>query len=222
MIDQAAAAAAMAVSGARGYLDGRALAQVFAWTRPDDLVWNYWVSNYLQGRTPPSFDILYWNADTTRLPAALHRDFIRLALDNALTVPDGARMLGSPVDLAKVDVDAYVVAGVADHLYPWQSCYRSTQLLGGPVTFVLSSGGHIACLVNPPAHSEAVFQTASSNPADPREFLASAATAAGSWWPDYSSWLARRSGGQKRRPRTLGHGTYPVQCAAPGTYVHDR
>ena len=129
LIDEATATAAMAASGTRGYLDGRALAEVFAWLRPDDLIWNYWVNNYLQGRPPPAFDILYWNADTTRLPAALHHDFIRLGLANALTVPGAATMLGSPVDLAKVDVDAYVVAGVADHLCPWQSCYRTTQLL---------------------------------------------------------------------------------------------
>jgi polyhydroxyalkanoate synthase subunit PhaC len=222
MIDERTAAAAIAVSGARGYLDGRTLAEVFAWLRPDDLIWNYWVNNYLQGRTPPVFDILYWNADITRLPAALHRDFIKLALGNALTVPDAATMLGSPVDLAKVDLDAYVVAGAADHLCPWQSCYRTTQLLGGRVKFVLSTSGHIACMVNPPAHSKAAFQTARSNPADPAEFLVSARKVPGSWWPDYSSWLAERGGGRKRRPRTLGRASYPVQCAAPGTYVHDR
>jgi polyhydroxyalkanoate synthase subunit PhaC len=222
VVDQKTAAAATAVSGARGYLDGRTLAEIFAWLRPDDLIWNYWVNNYLQGRTPPAFDILYWNADTTRLPAALHRDFIKLALANALTVPDAATMLGSPVDLAKVDVDSYVVAGASDHLCPWQSCYRTTQLLGGPVKFVLSSSGHIACMVNPPAQSKAAFRTAPANPADPEEFLAAATTVAGSWWPDYSSWLAERSGGRKRRPRTLGRAAYPVRCAAPGTYVHDR
>ena len=154
MIDETTAAAAIAASAARGYLDGRALAEVFAWLRPDDLIWNYWVNNYLQGRTPPPFDILYWNADTTRLPAALHRDFIRLALDNALTKPGAATMLGSPVDLSKVDADTYVIAGIADHLCPWQSCYRTTQLLGGPVTFVLSTSGHIASMVNPPGNPE--------------------------------------------------------------------
>ncbi len=222
MIDAETAAAAMAVSGARGYLDGRALAEVFAWLRPDDLIWNYWVNNYLQGRTPPAFDILYWNADTTRLPAALHHDFIKLALGNALTVPDAASMLGSPVDLSKVGTDAYVVAGVADHLCPWQSCYRTTQLLGGPVKFVLSTSGHIAALVNPPANPKASFQTAPANPGDPGEFLATASTQAGSWWPDYSSWLAERSGGRKASPRNLGRKAYPVLYAAPGTYVHDR
>ena len=154
VIDEATAAAATAVSDARGYLDGRGLAEVFAWLRPDDLIWNYWVNNYLQGRPPPAFDILYWNADTTRLPAALHRDFIALALANALTTPDEATMLGSPVDLSKVDVDAYVIAGATDHLCPWQSCYRTTQLLGGQVTFVLSTSGHIACHGQSPGQPE--------------------------------------------------------------------
>src|SRR5271165_2092559 len=142
VIDEATAAAATAVSGARGYLDGRGLAEVFAWLRPDDLIWNYWVNNYLQGRPPPAFDILYWNADTTRLPAALHRDFISLAMSNALTKPGEAVMLGSRVDLSKVDIDSYVVAGIADHIVPWQSAYRSTQLLGSTPRFVLSTSGH--------------------------------------------------------------------------------
>jgi polyhydroxyalkanoate synthase subunit PhaC len=222
MIDETTAAAAMAVSGARGYLDGRALAEVFAWLRPDDLIWNYWVNNYLQGRPPPAFDILYWNADVTRLPAALHHDFIRLALSNALTKADEATMLGSPVDLSKIDADAYVIAGVTDHLCPWQSCYRTTQLLGGPVRFVLSTSGHIAAMVNPPSNKKAAFQTATSNPADPREFLGTATTVAGTWWSDYSSWLAERGGGEKKSPRTLGSKAHPVLTAAPGTYVHDR
>jgi len=222
MIDETTAAAAVAASRARGYLDGRTLAEVFAWLRPDDLIWNYWVNNYLQGRTPPSFDILYWNADTTRLPAALHRDFIALALGNALTKPGAARMLGSPVDLGKVDTDTYVIAGIADHLCPWQSCYRTTQLLGGPVTFVLSTSGHIASMVNPPGNPKATFQTATTNPADPREWLEHAQTINGSWWPHYSDWLSARSGkDRKSRPR-LGRKGYEVLAAAPGTYVHDR
>jgi polyhydroxyalkanoate synthase len=222
LIDEATANAAVAVSAARGYLDGRALAEVFAWLRPDDLIWNYWVNNYLAGKTPPPFDILYWNADTTRLPAALHRDFIQLALRNALTVPDAATMLGSPVDLAKVEVDSYVIAGIADHLCPWQSCYRTTQLLGGPVTFVLSTSGHIASMVNPPTNPKATFQTAPENPADPREFLATATTQSGSWWPHYSDWLAARGGGLRKARVRLGRKGFEVLSAAPGTYVHDR
>ena len=222
MIDQTTAATAMAASRARGYLDGRALAEVFAWLRPDDLIWNYWVNIYLQGKPPPPFDILYWNADTTRLPAALHRDFINLALANALTKPGEAKMLGSPVDLSKVDVASYVIAGIADHICPWQSCYRSTQLLGGSAKFVLSTSGHIASMVNPPGNPKATFQTAASNPADPREWLDQEVTVTGSWWPDYASWLGERSGGQKRAPRKLGRKTFPVLCPAPGTYVLDR
>ena len=224
VIDETTAAAAMAVSSARGYLDGRALAEVFAWLRPDDLIWNYWVNNYLQGKSPPAFDILYWNADVTRLPAALHHDFLRLGLANALVTPGAAAMLGSPVDLGKVDVDAYVVAGITDHLCPWQSCYRTTQLLGGPVRFVLSTSGHIAAMVNPPTNPKAAFRTVASgaNPPDPREFLASASVMQGSWWTDYAAWLAERGGGQRRAPRALGRKAYPVRAAAPGTYVHDR
>ena len=222
MIDERTARLAMAASRAQGYLDGRALAEVFAWLRPNDLIWNYWVNNYLQGQPPAPFDILYWNADTTRLPAAVHRDFIELALSNALTKPDEAIMLGSPVDLSKVDVDSYVVAGIADHLCPWQSCYRSTQLLGGSTRFVLSTSGHIASMVNPPTNPKATFQTAPDNLADPQDWLRSAVKVPGSWWPDYSAWLAERSGGQQQRPRRLGRkGFEPVQ-PAPGSYVLDR
>jgi polyhydroxyalkanoate synthase subunit PhaC len=222
MIDRRTAALATAASWARGYLDGRALAEVFAWLRPDDLIWNYWVNNYLQGKAPPPFDILYWNADTTRLPAALHADFIKLALANALTVPGGATMLGSPVDLSKVDVDTYVIAGVADHLCPWQACYRTTQMLGGPVTFVLSTSGHIASMVNPPTNPKATFQIAADNPADPQTWKASAETESGSWWPHYAAWLARRSGPMRKARAKLGRKGYEVLSAAPGTYVHDR
>ncbi len=221
MIDRRTAALATAVSYSRGYLDGRALAEVFAWLRPGDLIWNYWVNNYLQGLAPPSFDILYWNADTTRLPAAVHRDFIEIALSNALTKPDQASMLGSPVDLSKVDVDSYVIAGIADHLCPWQSCYRSTQLLGGSTRFVLSTSGHIASMVNPPGNPKATFQTAPDNPPEPADWLRQAQTVPGSWWPDYSAWLAERSGGQRDRLDEPGGGFAPME-AAPGSYVHDR
>ena len=222
IIDENTAAAAMAASRAKGYLDGRSLAEVFAWLRPDDLIWSYWVNNYLEGRQPAAFDILYWNADTTRLPAALHRDFIRLGMANALTRPDAATMLGSPVDLGKVDTDAYVIAGAADHICPWQSCYRTTQLLGGQVRFALSTSGHIAAMVNPPGNPKASFRTAPANPADPAEFLATAQTHKGTWWTDYSSWLAERSGARRQSPRTLGGEGHPMQGTAPGTYVHDR
>ncbi|HET9291482.1 MAG TPA: alpha/beta fold hydrolase [Actinomycetota bacterium] len=221
-LDEGTAKAAVAASAARGFLDGRALAEVFAWLRPGDLIWPYWVNNYLQGLDPPPLDILYWNADTTRMPAELHRDFVRLAVDNALTRPDAAAMLGSPVDLAKVDIDAYVVAGVADHLCPWQSCYRSTQLLGGRSRFVLSTSGHIASMVNPPGNERANFRTAADTPPDPADWLGQATTERGSWWPDYIGWLEQRGGSEKTRPRRLGAAGFPPLDPAPGTYVLDR
>jgi len=225
MIDERTAAAAVLASAQRGYLDGRALAEVFAWLRPDDLIWAYWVNNYLQGKIPPPFDILYWNADTTRLPAALHRDFIRLGLTNGLTRPGGTVMLGSPVDLSAVTADGYVVAGIADHLCPWQACYASTVLLGGRSRFVLSTSGHIASMVNPPSNRKSTFQTApdsADNPADPLGWLARAQTVQGSWWPDYASWLAQRSGGETDRPASLGGAGFRPDGRAPGTYVFDR
>src|SRR4029453_17647494 len=164
LADRRLAAAATALSRRRGYLDGRSLAEVFAWLRPGDLVWNYWVNNYLLGRKPPAFDILSWNADTTRMPAQLHADFVDLAMDNPLVTPGAMTVLGVPADLSRIEGDSYPVAGIADHLTPWQSCYRGTQLLGGESRFVLSTSGHIAALVNPPGNAKASYQVSKGNP----------------------------------------------------------
>ena len=125
------AAAAVAESARKGYIDGRALSGVFAWLRPNDLVWNYVVNNYLLGKDPPAFDILYWNQDSVRLAAGLHRDFILTALDNALTNPGEVEVLGTPIDLGAITLDSYAVAGLTDHIVPWENAYRSAQLLGG-------------------------------------------------------------------------------------------
>src|SRR6516162_8786462 len=203
---------AAATSRARGYLDGRSLAEVFAWLRPNDLVWNYWVNDYLLGRTPPPFDILFWNADTTRMTAALHRDFLQLGVTNGLTRPGGATMLGSPVDLSLIDRDSYLVAGITDHLCPWESCYRSTQLLGGSKRFVLSTSGHIAAMVNPPGNEKARYQVAKDCPEDPREWLRHAESCHGSWWPDYAGWLAERCGEETAAPDELGGGRLAPLC----------
>jgi len=222
MMDPSTAAASILASRARGYMDGRTLSEVFAWLRPDDLIWNYWVNNYLQGKTPPPFDILYWNADNTRMPAGLHRNFIEIAMANALIKPGAASMLGSPVDLSKIDIDSYVVAGIDDHIVPWPSAYRATQLLSGNSRFVLSNSGHIAALVNPPSNPKATYRLAPGNPPDHRDWLAQAETKQGSWWPDYTAWLAARSGGMKQAPRTLGNANSPPLDPAPGTYILDR
>jgi poly(3-hydroxyalkanoate) synthetase len=225
LLSRKAAAAAVAASQDKGYLDGRMLAEVFAWLRPNDLIWNYWVNNYLLGRAPKAFDILFWNADPVRMTAAMHRDFIELAVENSLTKPGGAQMLGTGIDLGAVDVDAYAVAGIADHLCAWESCYRTTQLLGGDTRFVLSTSGHIASMVNPPGNPKASFQTlpaGAANPADPQEWLAKATTVKGSWWDDYVDWLDSRTGPLRNRPRKPGNAAFPPVCDAPGTYVLDR
>ena len=221
VVDERTARLAAASSRARGYLDGRSLAEVFAWLRPNDLIWNYWVNNYLLGKKPPPFDILFWNADTTRMTAGLHRDFLQLGVANALTEPGGATMLGSPVDLAAVDRDTYQVAGITDHICPWQSCYRSTQLLGGRPRFLLSTSGHVAAMVNPPGNDKARYQIAKECPEDPQEWLRRAETCHGSWWPDYASWLAERCGEERAAPDELGGGGLTPICDAPGTYVYD-
>ncbi|WP_328521020.1 PHA/PHB synthase family protein [Kribbella sp. NBC_00359] len=220
-LDERVAAAAVASSAAKGYLDGRALAEVFAWLRPTDLIWSYWVNNYLQGRPPAAFDVLFWNADTTRMTAALHRGFVELAMTNALTQPGKATMLGSAVDLGKVGTPSYVIAGIADHICPWQACYRSSQLLGGETRFVLSTAGHIASMVNPPGNPKATYQINETNPPDPDEWLRTATTEQGSWWPDYADWLGRRSGRLKAAPEDLGGGGLDPLEAAPGSYVRE-
>ena len=154
MASRELAATAVAESARRGYIDGRALEGVFAWLRPNDLIWNYVVNNYLLGKAPPAFDILYWNQDSVRLAAGLHRDFVRIALANALTVPGDVEVLGTPIDLGTITRDCYTIAASNDHIVPWENAYRSAQLLGGCKRFALSTSGHIEALVNPPQRRE--------------------------------------------------------------------
>ena len=222
LLSHKAAAASTRASAEKGYLDGRMLAEVFAWLRPNDLIWNYWVNNYLLGYPPKAFDILYWNADPVRMTAAMHRDFMDLAISNGLTRAGETKMLGTDLDLGKIDTDTYVVAGIADHLCKWESCYQTTQLFGGDTKFVLSTSGHIAAMVNPPGNPKASFQTASTNPADTKAWLEKASKVKGSWWDDYVDWLAERTGPERNKPTRLGSATYEPLCDAPGTYVHDR
>ncbi len=195
------ATVAIAESARKGYLDGRQLAGVFTWLRPNDLVWNYVVNNYLLGRRPPAFDVLFWNQDTVRLAAGLHRDFVRLALDNALVRPNAVSVLGAPVDLGSIAVDSYVVAAANDHIVPWENAARSVELLGGDTRFVLSSSGHIQALVNPPSTSRSSYRIENTQHD-------------GSWWEDYDAWLAARSGATRPAP------TPKPGAKAPGTYVH--
>ena len=145
-----------------------------------------------------------------------------MGVSNALTRPGGVTMLGSPVDLAAIDRDSYLVAGITDHICPWQSCYRSTGLLGGNKRFVLSTSGHIAAMVNPPGNDKARYQVAKDSPEDPQEWLRRAETCHGSWWPDHAAWLAERCGEEEAAPAELGGGGLAPICDAPGTYVYDR
>jgi polyhydroxyalkanoate synthase len=222
-IDEEAANIAVALSARKGYLDGRSLAEVFAWLRPTDLVWRYWVNNYVEGKSPAAFDVLYWNADTTRMAAALHRDMVMTGLYNSLATPGDATMLGTPVDLNQLTTDAYVVAGIADHISPWQACYRSARLLGiKNLRFVLSSSGHIASLVNPPGNPRASYRLGNVDEQDPEFWLESAEQHTDSWWPDFVAWLGERGGEKKDAPAALGGaGMAPLE-PAPGSYVLDR
>ena len=223
MTSDRAGQAAIRASAKKGYLDGRALAEMFAWLRPTDLVWRYVVNNYVEGRKPAPFDVLFWNADSTRMAAALHRDFVLMGLSNSLVTPGGVSMLGSPVDLSRVTVDAYVVGGISDHICPWQATYRSARLLGSKDNrYVLSTSGHVQALVNPPGNPKASYRAGAADPEDPAQWLESAQTFSGSWWEDYVGWLAERSGTEVDAPKTLGGEGFPPLGPAPGSYVMEK
>jgi polyhydroxyalkanoate synthase subunit PhaC len=223
LASNAAIEAARARSQRAGVLDGNDLAKVFAWLRPNDLVWNYWVNNYLLGQNPPAFDILYWNADTTRLPAGLHSDFLDLFRSNGLADPGSLVVLGSPIDLGEVTCDTYVVAGSNDHIVPWTGAYRTTQILGGETEFVLSSSGHIQAMVNPPTNKKSSYMTrVGTPPPDANTWLDGAERNPGSWWNHWMAWLTARSGEERPAPDRLGSAEHPPLEPAPGRYVHLR
>lgn len=204
-----------------GVLDGNDTARVFNWMRPNDLIWNYVVSNYLHGEAPPAFDILYWNNDTTRLPAQLHSDFLDIFKDNTLAKQGALQIDGVPVDLAKIDCPAYITGGTTDHITPWQACYRSTQLLGGEITYVLSTAGHIQSLINPPGNPKRKFFSNPETPPDCEQWLAQAEEHPGSWWPHWVEWQRNINAETKAAPTTFGDSDHPELAAAPGTYVHE-
>src|SRR5438552_3859584 len=212
-------AAAREASRLKGVIEGQEMARVFAWLRPNDLIWNYWVNNYLIGKDPAAFDVLYRNNDTPRLPATLHGELLNLYETNALTHPGTLEVLGTPLDLSRVTNDAYIVAGITDHITPWQGCYATTQLLGGKVTFILSNSGHIQALLNPPGNPKASYFVNERYPADPGQWQAGAQKRAGSWWEDWRDWLGQRSGEKKPAPRELGSAQYQPGTPAPGSYV---
>lgn len=207
-------------SDQQGVLDGRDLAKVFAWMRPNDLIWNYWINNYLLGKQPPAFDILYWNNDSTRLPAALHGDLLDFVKLNPLTHPGGLEVCGMPIDLQKVTVDSFSIAGINDHITPWGAVYRSTLLLGGERRFLLSNSGHIQSILNPPGNLKASYLENDKLPSDPRAWYSDTQKHDGSWWPGWLGWIQARSGAQREIQLGLGNQNHPPMEAAPGTYVH--
>jgi polyhydroxyalkanoate synthase len=213
--------AAKQVSATKGVLDGQELARMFAWMRPNDLIWNYWVNNYLMGKQPPAFDILYWNADTTRLPARLHHDYLDLIFTNPFVNANKLSIHGVPIDMGKVDLDSYVIAGTTDHITPWKACYQTARILNDNTTFILSNSGHLQSLLNPPGNPKAWFVTAPASETDADKWLTTAKRVEGSWWLHWRDWLSERSGEKLAKPASLGSGRNPPLAAAPGTYVFE-
>jgi len=205
-----------------GVLEGKDMAKVFAWMRPNDLIWNYWVNNYLLGNEPPVFDILFWNNDTTRLPAAFHGDLIEMFKNNPLIRPNALEVCGTPIDLKQVTADIFSLAGTNDHITPWKSCYKSAQLFGGKVEFVLSSSGHIQSILNPPGNPKSRYMTSEEVAANADEWQENSTKHTDSWWLYWQTWQAERSGNLKKAPVKLGNKAYPAGEASPGTYVHER
>lgn len=203
-----------------GLLHGRELALTFASLRANDLIWNYVVNNYLKGKTPEPFDLLYWNADSTNLPGVMYAYYVRnMYLENTLSRPGGLEMCGVPVDLARIDMPAYILATREDHIVPWQTAYASTRLLGGKMEFVLAASGHIAGVINPAARNRRSFWLNRRLPKDATNWLAAAVSHSGSWWRHWSSWLATYGGGRVPARNQLGGGPYNEIEPAPGRYV---
>jgi polyhydroxyalkanoate synthase len=197
----------------QGFLDSTDLGGTFTWLRGNDLVWNYVVSGWYMGKQPPAFDILAWNADATRLPATMHSQYLRACyLRNDLVSPGAFSIDGTPVDVSTVETPLYILSAQNDHIAPWRSVYRTTQLTGGETRHVLTSGGHIAGMVNPPG-PKASFYAREDTPPDPEEWLAGAEKVQASWWEDWADWASARSG-ERVAPPTLPEGE-----PAPGSYI---
>jgi polyhydroxyalkanoate synthase subunit PhaC len=210
------------LSRSRGVITAQSMGSTFSWMRPDDLIFNYLVSQWLMGEDPPAFDVLAWNADGTNLPAALHGQFLEIFRDNKLVEPGAMTVLGTPVDLANITLPMFVTGAVTDHLTPWTGCYRTTRLLSGPSTFVLSYSGHIQSLVNPPGNPRASYWTGGEPGPDPAGWRATATKHTGSWWECWAPWTVERSGELVAAPSSTGSALHPPLEPAPGSYVLGR
>lgn len=211
-------------SAKKGILEGKSLSRMFAWLRPNDLVWNYVVNNYLHGEDPPAFDILFWNNDTTNLTAALHSDYLRNYEEQPFVNHGKSTIAGHQLDISKVDCDLFILGGVTDHITPWKACYRSTQLFSSQnIEFVLSHSGHVQAIINPPGNPKAKYYRAPKvkPPEAPEKWLKLAQEFPGSWWPLWAEWLKDRSGNFKPAPAELGNADHPPGDKAPGRYAFD-
>ena len=218
----------------RGYLEGSEMAATFNSLRANDLIWSFVVSNYLMGNEPFQFDLLYWNSDSTRMPARMHSYYLRnMYQRNLLAEPGGLELGGVPINLGRTRVPAYFLSTREDHIAPWRSTYRGTRLLGGPNRFVLAASGHIAGVVNPPGGGKYSYWTNDALPDNPDAWAADAVEIAGSWWPDWQRWVTAQStppgaspgaspGGERVPARQPGDGALRPIEDAPGSYVRER
>jgi polyhydroxyalkanoate synthase len=210
-------------TGTYGMMSGLDLGNTFSFLRPNDLVWNYVVDNYLKGNSPPPFDLLYWNGDSTNLPGNMYCWYLRHTyLQNDLVKPGKVTICGEKIDLGKIKCPAYLYASQEDHIVPWQSAYESTHILKGKNRFVLGASGHIAGVINPPAKNKRYYFENNKIAPTAEEWLADAKQIPGSWWPNYTKWLEQFGGEQKPAPSNFGNAKYKKMEAAPGVYVKEK
>lgn len=220
LIDEQSVAAREQTIGGGGILPGQELAFVFSTLRGNDLIWPYVVGNYLEGRQPDAFDILYWNADSTNLPGPMYCWYVRNTyLENSLRNPGKTTQCGVKVDLSAIDAPTYVLASREDHIVPWQTAYRTTQLVSGDVRFVLGASGHIAGVINPAARHKRNYWAEGKQGKRPERWLETAREVPGSWWSDWSAWLRSHARTQVRARTRLGSTAFPEIEPAPGRYV---
>jgi polyhydroxyalkanoate synthase len=210
-----------------GLMRGLEFANAFSFLRPNDLVWNYVVDNYLKGRTPAPFDLLYWNSDSTNLPGPMYVWYLRNTyLENRMREPGALTVCGEPLDLSRIDVPTFIYGSRDDHIVPWRTAYASAPLLKGPQRFVLGASGHIAGVINPPAKGKRSYWThegkAKALPEDPDDWFESSVERPGSWWPEWIGWLDQYGGKKVKVRAQLGSAEYPIIEAAPGRYVQER
>ncbi|BCZ81946.1 class I poly(R)-hydroxyalkanoic acid synthase [Paraburkholderia terrae] len=222
-VDEAGVSMREQTIGRGGLYPGRELGFTFQTLRANDLIWPYVVNNYLKGKTPAAFDLLYWNADTTNLPGPMYSWYLRnMYLENNLRVPGKLTMCGTPVDLKRIDMPSYLLATQEDHIVPWQSAWRSTQLLGGKVEFVLGASGHIAGVINPASKNKRSYWTSDESASEADAWLASAEEQPGSWWNHWIVWLKQHAGEQVKARKVLGNAKHKPIEPAPGRYVKVR